>query len=66
MTVVVNGRARQLHPGATVVDVLALLERDARGIAIAVNEEVVPRGRWAATTLRERDRVEVLTAAPGG
>jgi sulfur carrier protein len=36
------------------------------GIAVAVNGEVVPRGAWPATALRERDRIEVLGAAQGG
>jgi len=38
----------------------------ARGIAVAVDGEVVPRGEWAATILREGQRVEVLAAIQGG
>ncbi|WP_063835949.1 sulfur carrier protein ThiS [Actinacidiphila yeochonensis] len=38
----------------------------APGIAAAVNEAVVPRSRWAATPLRDGDRVEILTAVQGG
>ena len=37
-----------------------------RGIAVAVNGEVVPRSAWEATGLQPGDRVEVLTAAQGG
>jgi sulfur carrier protein len=66
VTVVVNGEPHELHRGATVADVVALLGRGPQGLAVAVNEEVVPRTRWPGTTLSERDRVEVLTAAAGG
>jgi sulfur carrier protein len=66
VTVVVNGEARELRLGTTVADVVSELEQGVRGIAVAVNEEVVPRTRWPATTLHERDRLEVLTAAAGG
>jgi sulfur carrier protein len=66
VTVVVNGEPSELQRGTTVADVVALLGRGPRGLAVAVNEEVVPRTRWSATTLQERDRVEVLTAAAGG
>jgi sulfur carrier protein len=38
----------------------------AKGIAVAVNGEVVPRSAWDATDLQPGDRVEVLTAAQGG
>jgi sulfur carrier protein len=38
----------------------------AKGIAVALNGEVVPRSAWDATDLRPGDRVEVLTAAQGG
>ena len=37
-----------------------------RGIAVALNGEVVPRSAWDVTDLRPGDRVEVLTAAQGG
>jgi sulfur carrier protein len=35
-------------------------------VAAALNETVVPRSRWAAATLVDGDRVEVLTAVQGG
>jgi sulfur carrier protein len=66
VTVLVNGEPRELGQGSTVADVVALLGRGPKGLAIAVNEAVVPRTRWPATTLHERDRVEVLAAAAGG
>jgi sulfur carrier protein len=37
-----------------------------RGIAVAVNGEVVPRSDWPGTTLADGDRVEVLSATQGG
>ena len=68
MTVVVNGQPTELEPAATLAEVLLRLGYDPNGagIAVAVNGEVVPRGAWAATTLDEADRVEVLGASQGG
>lgn len=66
MNVVVNGERRDLQPGTTVADVVALLGRRREGLAVALNDDVVPRSFWAATTLHEEDRVEVLTSAAGG
>jgi len=37
-----------------------------RGIAVAVNGEVVPRAAWTATPLRSGDRVEIVRARQGG
>ena len=37
-----------------------------KGAAAAVNGEVVPRGSWAATPLRDGDQVEIVTAVQGG
>jgi sulfur carrier protein len=63
-----NGEARELDDGATVADVVVLLGRgpEARGIAVAVEAEVVPRTAWGEHELREGDRIEVLTAIQGG
>jgi sulfur carrier protein len=64
----VNGEARVLPAGATVASVLELLDvaPDARGIAVAVDGEVVARSRWEATTLNDGSMVEVLAAIGGG
>lgn len=63
-----NGEARELRDGATVADALALLgvPLDARGVAVAVDREVVRRADWPATPLATGARVEILTAIQGG
>ena len=68
MNVVVNGEPRELEAGATVQAVLAALELPGgeRGVAVAVDAEVVPRGEWRARELSEGARVEVLRAIQGG
>ena len=40
--------------------------RTARGTAVALNGEVVPRGEWQTAPLKEGDRIEVLHAIGGG
>jgi len=64
--VTLNGERRALDEGTTVDAMVARLERGRAGVAVAVNGDVVPRSRWAATTLRADDHVEVLAAAQGG
>jgi sulfur carrier protein len=69
VTLTVNGRARVVDGPATVAAVVAELTGSAepvRGVAVAVNGAVVPRAAWAATSLRDGDAVEVLTAVQGG
>lgn len=68
MHVIVNGESRTFEVGATVADVVRTLEvgPEARGVAVAVDGEVVPRGRWAGTVLLPQSRVEVLGAIGGG
>jgi len=63
-----NGQDCELQAGATVAAVLARLQvpADARGVAVAVDGEVVPRARWETFLLAEDARVEVLTAMQGG
>jgi sulfur carrier protein len=68
MTVVVNGAAHELPAGTTVRGLLEALEVPGgeRGVAIAVDAEVVPRGEWDTTELDDGARVEVLRAIQGG
>ncbi|MFI0484631.1 sulfur carrier protein ThiS [Actinomadura sp. 9N215] len=66
MKVIVNGEPRELPDGASVAEVIASVAGTASGVAAAVNDEVVRRSAWEATTLRDADRLEVLTAVQGG
>ncbi|MFD9094131.1 sulfur carrier protein ThiS [Streptomyces collinus] len=66
MNISVNGRPRRVAPGTLLDALVRTLTAAPSGVAAAVNETVVPRTRWAATTLAEGDRVEVLTAVQGG
>ncbi|MQA96705.1 MAG: sulfur carrier protein ThiS [Streptosporangiales bacterium] len=66
MRVTVNGEARELPDDATVASVVAQITSAARGVAVALNDEVVSRADWARTAVREADRVEILTAVQGG
>ena len=64
--VTLNGEPRDLPDGSTVVQAVAELTAAPSGVAAAVNGEVLPRGSWPATPLREGDQVEVVTAVQGG
>jgi sulfur carrier protein len=64
--VVVNGAARDVTAGFTVADAVRLITDNARGIAVAVNGDVVTRSTWQSVTLTDGDKVEVLTAVQGG
>jgi sulfur carrier protein len=68
MTVVtLNGERREVHEPATVeAVVLAAGAPDGRGVAVAVDGEVVPRGAWSTTRVRDGQQVEVLRAVQGG
>jgi sulfur carrier protein len=66
MTVVVNGERREVVDGTTVDAVVRSLGDAERGLAVALDGEVVPRSAWATTRLREGQHVEVLRAVQGG
>jgi sulfur carrier protein len=68
MTIELNGRPVELTDDATLADAVgeAGLDRGTRGVAAAVDGEVVPRGEWDRLSLREGQSVEVVGAVQGG
>jgi thiazole synthase len=68
MRIELNGSARELPEAATVADAVreSGAARDGRGVAVALNGDVVPRGEWETTPLAEGCSVEVLAAIQGG
>ena len=65
--VVINGETHSVV-AATLPEVLCSLQYDPeqRGIAVAVNAEVIPRSEWAATVISVGDRLEIVGARQGG
>jgi sulfur carrier protein len=67
--IALNGRRAELPDGATVVDAVkeAGVEDDAaRGVAVAVDGEVIRRVEWRKTRLEGDQTVEVVSAVQGG
>lgn len=67
--IVLNGEEQQIDSGMPLTALLRTLGKDpetVKGVAVAVNDEVVRRQRWADTILQEGDRVEIVTATQGG
>lgn len=67
MRIELNGRVVEIGTDATVADaVQASGAEQRRGVAVAVEGEVVPRSEWETTRLRAGQQVEVLHAVQGG
>lgn len=68
MSALVNGEHRSFSSGTTVAELIEELGHDpsGRGVAAALNGEVVPRGDWPTTAIADGDKVEILTAIGGG
>ena len=62
----VNGETRTAPAGLPLADLLALLEVPPKGVAVAVNREVVPRRLWPERPIAAGDRIEVVRAIGGG
>ena len=66
--VLVNGAPQPLPADGRLVTVLSAMGISATtaGVAVAVNEAIVPRARWEAAQLRPGDRIEIVRAVQGG
>ena len=64
--ITVNGEPHPLPPGATVASLVVTWCPSPRGVAVAVNGDVVPRSTWERTPVTPGDVVEIVSAAAGG
>jgi sulfur carrier protein len=65
MMIVVNSERLEVDDQTTVAALLKSLGYPDRGIAVALDQAVLPRSSWA-TTLSDGAQLEVLTAVQGG
>ena len=62
-----NGEETLMSGGEELDDVLRLLGiLDSKGVAIAIDGEVVPKSEWEQTKLKDGQKVEVVRAVQGG
>jgi len=67
MEIIVNQQKITVSPEATLTCVLR--EHGAltpKGIAVAINEVVIPNKRWDTIALQPNDRIDIIKAAQGG
>ena len=65
MRVTVNGESREIA-SAHIDALLSELDYEGTHFAIALNYDVVPKGRWAETALKSGDEIEIITPRQGG
>jgi len=66
MEIIVNGEARNIKNGATVLELLNELQVKEKTMAVAINMEIVKKEQWAKQKIQEGDRVELLHFVGGG
>lgn len=66
MQIIINNQPFEIEQSATLAEILAARGLDAPGMAVAVNNKLVPRGERDSFRLSEGDRLVVIKAVCGG
>jgi sulfur carrier protein len=68
MIFTINGDKEDIGPVDTLEGLLRIVgvTTDTKGVAVALNGEVVPRSAWASARVQENDSVEIVYAVQGG
>ncbi|RME41326.1 MAG: sulfur carrier protein ThiS [Planctomycetota bacterium] len=66
MQVTINGKPQEVEDDLSVADLLAVRNLEPVRVAVEINEELVPRRRFAETPVRPGDRIEIVTLVGGG
>jgi sulfur carrier protein len=65
MLVILNGQRTEIA-ATNLATLLDEMDYEHTHVAIALNFQVLPRGRWAETTLNSGDQIEIITPRQGG
>ena len=66
MKVTINGQKTELTDAYTVAAALKQLGYDNQSVAVALNDEFVPRSAYAQTKVNEKDALEIVAPISGG
>jgi sulfur carrier protein len=66
MKIKLNEKLYELNDGTTLDRLMEKLDIPLQGVAVAVNYEVVPKGRWHETVLSDGMELMMIHAVSGG
>jgi sulfur carrier protein len=66
LEIVVNGQMQTFDRPVTIADLLLRLGIPARGVAVELNREIVPKARHAEQALAGGDQLEIVSLVGGG
>lgn len=66
LAITVNGDARRITAGTTVADFLGEYDLDPEVVVVERNGTILPRDRFATTSIEPDDRLEIVHLVGGG
>lgn len=66
MNITVNNKSHFLQENTVLSKLLEILTISSDGIAVAINEEVIPKEDWKTTNLENNDTILIIQATQGG
>ncbi len=66
MKLEINGKEYIAGRDVTVQKLMEEFKLDLKSTAVAVNKSIVPKSSYGDFVLRENDKIDVVTIAPGG
>ncbi|KXK56755.1 MAG: sulfur carrier protein ThiS [Chlorobi bacterium OLB5] len=68
MNIKINGESVQIAEKMSLEEfvIMRLNKKELRGIAVAVNDMIVPKSKWNETAVNENDSIEIVHAVQGG
>lgn len=62
----INSKTEEIPKETSLLQLVALKNIATRGIAIAINQQVINRSNWGAYQLKENDNILIIKATQGG
>lgn len=66
MIIKVNNKEMELSEPLSLQQLAETLQMPEKGVAVAINNQMIPRTKWSEAILQENDQVVVIKAACGG
>lgn len=66
MQITVNDQSLTVAGPLTIQQLLSEIGQTDKGVALAVNRQIISRSQWPETALKEGDRITLIKATAGG